>query len=224
LVDRSGDLYPSAQLRVRKEESTNDVGDAAAPLKEEERALLTKLEDDYRDIRGDIEEQAGIVRDFGDSRSARVPWLERLGFPSHTAGLKDDQLPRAATAGAGGDGGADAELVRIIQAAESVLRDAYALCSNTSPSRRMTQQRANILNEFYAGASGRSDGFQYYKNPSTLVKYFATFKKLLAYLFRVAVADEDGEDRHFTRTDAKQRLPGQVRCLPAAIEAPSRRD
>ncbi|OBT60338.1 hypothetical protein VE03_10358 [Pseudogymnoascus sp. 23342-1-I1] len=68
---------------------------------------------------------------------------------------------------------------------ESVLRDAYALCSDTSPERKMTQQRANILNEFYAGASGRADGFRYYKNPSTLVKYFSTFKQLLVYFFRV---------------------------------------
>jgi hypothetical protein len=33
----------------------------------------------------------------------------------------------------------------------------------------MTQQRANILNEFYAGASGKADGFRHFKNPSTLV-------------------------------------------------------
>jgi hypothetical protein len=52
------------------------------------------------------------------------------------------------------------------------------------------------------------DGFCYYKNPSTLVKYFATFKQLLAYVFRVAVTNEDGEDRHFTRTSLEQRLLG----------------
>ncbi|KFZ25266.1 hypothetical protein V502_00258 [Pseudogymnoascus sp. VKM F-4520 (FW-2644)] len=32
----------------------------------------------------------------------------------------------------------------------------------------MTQWRANILNELYAGASGRADGFRYYKNPLSL--------------------------------------------------------
>ena len=36
----------------------------------------------------------------------------------------------------------------------------------------MTQQRANILNEFYTGVSGKADGFRYRKDPSTLTDYF----------------------------------------------------
>ncbi|KUJ07668.1 uncharacterized protein LY89DRAFT_742439 [Mollisia scopiformis] len=44
----------------------------------------------------------------------------------------------------------------------------------------MTQQRANILNEFYAGASGRSDGFRYYKNASTLPLEIALIIQKLA--------------------------------------------
>ncbi|KFY69216.1 hypothetical protein V496_00425 [Pseudogymnoascus sp. VKM F-4515 (FW-2607)] len=103
------------------------------PLKEEEKDLFIKLENDYLDVKGDIEKQATIVQDFGDSRSARVPWLERTGFPSHLVGLKDEeiksssQLPRKSE----GDEEADVDLVRIIHAAEGVLRDAYALCSDT---------------------------------------------------------------------------------------------
>ena len=191
--------------------------DLATPLKEEEKDLFIKLGNDYQDVKGDITEQAGIVQDFRDSRSARVPWLERTGFPSHLAGLRDEeirssyQLPhKGKEVGEGGDDDeeADPTIARVVRAAEAILRDAYALCSDTSPERKMTQQRANILNEFYAGASGRSDGFRYYKNPSTLVKYFATSKRLLAYVFRVAVTDADGEDRHFTRTSPEQRLPG----------------
>ena len=49
----------------------------------------------------------------------------------------------------------------------------------------MTQQRANSLNKFHAGASGRSNGFRHFKNASTLVKYFGTIKQLLAYCYRV---------------------------------------
>jgi hypothetical protein len=64
-------------------------------------------------------------------------------------------------------------------AAEGVLRDAYQLCSDSYPERKMTEERANILNEFYTGASGRADGFQYFKNPSTLTKYFTAIKQLL---------------------------------------------
>jgi hypothetical protein len=69
----------------------------------------------------------------------------------------------------------------------------------------MTQQRANILNEFYAGASGKSDGFRYYKNASTLVKYFRTWKQLLTYYYRVVY-----NDGHFKRTSPDQRLPEDV--------------
>ncbi|KFY23902.1 hypothetical protein V491_02362 [Pseudogymnoascus sp. VKM F-3775] len=174
-----------------KEHKINPLWEVSTPLKEEEKVHFIKLENDYQDVKGDIEKQATIVQDFGDSQSARVPWLERTGFPGHLSE---------------GDEKADVDLVRIIDAAESVLRDAYALCSDTSPERKMTQQRANILNEFYAGASGRADGFRYYKNPSTLVKYFSTFKQLLVYFFRVVYY----EDGHFTRTKPEQRLPGQV--------------
>jgi len=67
----------------------------------------------------------------------------------------------------------------------------------------MTQQRANILDEFYTGASGRADGFREFKNPPTLTKYFTAMKQLLVYYYRV-VYNEDG---HFTRTQPDQKLP-----------------
>jgi hypothetical protein len=188
------------------------------PLRKIEEDLFASLEADYQGVKDDIAQEAGVVRDFGDSRSARVPWLERTGFPSHLSGLRDEeirssyQLPRRrAAAGGGGaeaadDDDDDADLARIADAAEAVLRDAYALCSDTSPDRKMTQQRANILSEFYAGASGRADGFRYYKNPSTLVKYFTTFKRLLAYYYHIVYRD----DGHFTRAGPDQSLPGDA--------------
>jgi len=52
--------------------------------------LFVKLEKDYEDVKGDIEEQASIVRDFGDSKSERMPWLETARFPSHLARRRDD--------------------------------------------------------------------------------------------------------------------------------------
>lgn len=89
----------------------------------------------------------------------------------------------------------DPILDRILAAAEEMLSDAYDLCSDTSPGRRMTQQRANILNEFYCGVSDRSAGFRYFKNASMLRSYFAKTKQLLVCFYRV-VHQEDG---HFTR-------------------------
>jgi hypothetical protein len=70
----------------------------------------------------------------------------------------------------------------------------------------MTQQRANILNEFYAGASGKADGFRCFKNASTLVNYFTTMKQLLVYYYRVVYC----ENGHFTRARPEQRLPRDV--------------
>jgi hypothetical protein len=59
------------------------------------------------------------------------------------------------------------------------------------------------LNEFYARASGRADGFRYYKNASTLVEYFRIIKQLLAYYYRVIYCEEG----HFTRAQPDQKLP-----------------
>ena len=61
----------------------------------------------------------------------------------------------------------------------------------------MTQQQANILSEFYARALGKADGFRYYKNASTLMKYFTTFKQLLVYYYYIVY----NKDRHFTQAD-----------------------
>jgi len=183
-------------------------------LTEPEKALFEKLEKDYKDVTRDLEEQASVVHDFGDSRAERVPWLERTDFPSHLARLKDEEiwssyrlLPKKEL-DAGSENAEDPILVRILVAAKAVLRDAYRLCSDTSPDRKMTQQRANILNEFYTGASGKADGFRYFKNASTLVTYFTTMKQLLAYYYRVVYS----KDGHFTRIKAglDQRLPRDV--------------
>ena len=171
--------------------------------------LFEKLEEDRKGVKDDIEKQASIVYDFGDSRSARVPWLERTDFLFHLAKLKDKEIKSAYELLPKRELDADAkdaDLVRIVAAAEAVLRDAYQLCSDTSPDRKMTQQRANILSEFYAGASGRAEGFRYYKNVSTLVKYFTVFKQLLVYYYRV-VHSVDG---HFTQADPDQKVPKDI--------------
>jgi uncharacterized membrane protein (UPF0127 family) len=57
-----------------------------------EEELFIKLEEKYKDVKHDIKEQASVFRDIRDSRSERVPWLERTGFPSHLVSLNDDQI------------------------------------------------------------------------------------------------------------------------------------
>jgi hypothetical protein len=105
-----------------------------------------------------------------------VPWLDKTGFPAYLAGLQDSQIksayklpPKDAARAANNS---DQDLARILAAAQALLSQAYQLCSDASLGRKMTQQRANILNEFYTSASGKAGGFWYHKEPSTLTDYF----------------------------------------------------
>jgi hypothetical protein len=149
----------------------------------------------------DIKEQASIVYNIGDSRLERVLWLYNLtGFLYHMSNLKGEEiwslykLPPKKEPDSSSENTKDPDLVRILAVAEAMLRDAYRLYSDTSPERKMIQQRANILNEFYAGASSKADRFRYFKNASTLVTYFTTIKQLLVYYYRIVYCD----DSHFT--------------------------
>jgi hypothetical protein len=201
---------------VVEREKGGETARGSMSLTEPEKELFKQLEKDYKDVKCDLKEQATVVQDIGDSRSKRVPWLHDVtGFPYHLTMLKDEEiwssykLPPKKELDAGSEdtkGAKDPNLVRILVAAEAVLRDAYRLCSDTSPDRKITQQRANILNEFYARASGKADGFRYFKNASTLITYFTTIKQLLAYYYRVVHC----EGGHFTRAKPEQVLPRDV--------------
>jgi hypothetical protein len=190
---------------------------STTPLTESERLCFEKASADYEIVKDEIAKEAGIVHDFEDSWASRVPWLDRLGFLSHLVGLLDDeiylshQLPPAKELEGDGSNSLDPVLVRIVNATRSILRDAYQLCSDSSPQRKMTQQRANILNEFYAGASGKSDGFCPRKNESTLVKYFGTWTELVVYYYRVVYA----EGGYFKGTSESLQLPQDVIQLTA---------
>jgi hypothetical protein len=101
----------------------------SARLTKTEEELFVKLEKDYADVKVDIEEQASIVHDIGDSRAERVPWLHDVtGFPYHLTVLKDEEiwgsykLPPKREFDAGGEEAEDPNLVRILVAAEAVLR------------------------------------------------------------------------------------------------------
>ena len=49
----------------------------------------------------------------------------------------------------------------------------------------MTYQHACILNEFYAGATGKSNAFHHYKMESSRVKYFNMWVQLTVYYYQV---------------------------------------
>jgi hypothetical protein len=180
------------------------------PLTKGEKAYFEKIEADYKKVREEIAKEASIVHDFEDSRSAWVPWLEKLAFPFHLKDLLDAEiyssykLPSDRELEEGGV--ADPVLARIINATKSLLQEAYELYSDTSPDRKMTHQRTCILNEFYAGASGKSDVFRCHKMASSLVQYFNTWTQLIVYYYRVVYT----EDGHFTQREPSHQVPKQV--------------
>jgi hypothetical protein len=81
----------------------------------------------------------------------------------------------------------------------------------------MTQQRANILNEFYTGVSGKADGFRYRKDPSILTDYFQVWQQLLAYYWRVVRTQED----YFTTANqpVPALLPNVLQLTPSQARA-----
>ncbi|KAJ3453736.1 hypothetical protein MRS44_018368 [Fusarium solani] len=187
------------------------------PPSQEEGKLFNELKADLAQASRDLEEQAGVMQDVGESRADRVPWLVHTGFPAHMRGLRDAEIqssyslpPKKLPGGdCGGEGEDNSDLIRILVAAETVLRDAYKLCSDKSLERKMTQQRAKRLNEFRdagGSSSGKPGGFRSFKNESSLTSYFRRMKQLLVYYYRVVFC----EDGHFTRENEDQVLPRDV--------------
>lgn len=98
----------------------------------------------------------------------------------------------------------------ILAAAESTLRDAYKLCNDKSPDRKMAQQRAKRLSNFSCDdssmSSAKASKFRSFKNQSSLTSYFRITKLLLAYYYRMVFSD----DGHFTREDDHLVLPRDI--------------
>jgi hypothetical protein len=180
--------------------------DTGPSLSQPEKKLFQKLEQDFQIANDDLEKQAGVVRDF-ESKLERIPWLNTTRFAWYLAFLKDEKIQASYKMPHKEIGeeidAKDATLMKILAGAEAVFQEAYMLCSDRSPDRKMTQQRANILNEFYAGALGKATGFCLYKNVSTLVKYSTMLKQLLTYYYHVVYY----QDGHFTPTTTDQTLP-----------------
>jgi hypothetical protein len=76
---------------VDEKKGDSEGQDPILPI-ELQAAYLRVVERDFEKVKRDIVKQAAIVQDFGDSRSAVVPWLQKTAFPSHLAGLTDDEI------------------------------------------------------------------------------------------------------------------------------------
>jgi hypothetical protein len=57
-----------------------------------EKELIVKLEQNYKNVKGDLEEQASFVYNFGDFKWERMLWLEKTRFLSHIARLQDEEI------------------------------------------------------------------------------------------------------------------------------------
>lgn len=164
------------------------MGLLTPPLSQEEGKLFGELKADITQASRDLDEKAKVVQAIEESRADRIPWLVHTGFPTHLQGLRDIEihssysLPSSKTSNGDGCSKGDAvtDLSRIISAAEATLRDAYGLCSDKSLDRKMTQQRAKRLSEFWDGGSSSGSGGAYsfcsFKNESSLVSYFCRMK------------------------------------------------
>ncbi|KAJ9412651.1 hypothetical protein QL093DRAFT_2561487 [Fusarium oxysporum] len=131
---------------------------------------------DYFLASRNLDKEAEIMQDVEASQANWVPWLVYTGFPMHLQGLRDTEiissyaLPRSVddddNAGGdsddnnnregeeeGGAGNTDIDLRRILAAAESILRDAYKLCSDKSPNYKIMQQHAKRLSNFCSNNS-----------------------------------------------------------------------
>ncbi|KAH7231070.1 hypothetical protein BKA59DRAFT_368770, partial [Fusarium tricinctum] len=141
----------------------------------------------------DLEGRAEIVQGVEDSRADRVPWL-----------VHDDDSDD------GGGNGCVADLSRILTATDSMLKEAYASCSDISPDGKMTQHRAKRLSNFRGGeydmSSTNASKFRQFKSESSLRSYFRIAKQLIAYYYRVVFLD----DGHFSRDDDDEHSGIQV--------------
>jgi hypothetical protein len=62
-------------------------------LSQSERDLFINLKKDYKDIKEELEEQAGIMYNIKYSRLERVLWLyDLIWFPYHISILKDKEI------------------------------------------------------------------------------------------------------------------------------------
>ncbi|SPJ84073.1 uncharacterized protein FTOL_10589 [Fusarium torulosum] len=201
------------------------TGLATAPTSQEEGKLFEDLKADIIQASRDLDEEAGIVQDVEESRADRglrdteiisSYALPRSIDPPLDDGIysegddddDDDDNDDIDEYKGDGTGRAATDLRRILAAAEGMLRDAYRLCNDKSPERKMTQQRAKRLSNFRGDdssimSSAKANKFRSFKNESSLTSYFRIQKQLLAYYYRVVFC----ADGYFTREYDNQVVP-----------------
>jgi hypothetical protein len=136
-----------------------------------------------------------------------VPWLRETGIVKHIAQLKKDEI-KAAIALPSLDG--ESKLRVIVDAIESLLREAHGLCFDGTEC-MLTWPCRVVLSRFQSSQVdmvGKTRAFDPYKEPGTLKSYFGISQQFLSYFHRVIFPDEyyfDIED-----TDEQAERPEDV--------------
>ncbi|GAB7336620.1 hypothetical protein MBLNU13_g10315t1 [Cladosporium sp. NU13] len=145
--------------------------------------------EDVKKTASDLAEAAKIVQGFDNHRATVVPWLRETGIVKHIAQLKKDEIKAAiALPSSGGEN----ELRTIIDAMESLLREAHGLCFDGTEC-MLTWPCRVVLSRFqstHVDIVGRTRAFDPYKEPGTLKSYFGISQRFLSYFHRVVFPDE----------------------------------
>ena len=145
--------------------------------------------EDVKKTASDLAEAANIVQGFDDHRSTVVPWLRETGIVKHIVQLKKDEI-KAAIALPTLEG--ECELREIVDAMESLLREAHSSCFDGTEC-MLTWPCRVVLSRFQSSQVdivGKTRAFDPYKEPRTLKSYFAISQRFLSYFHRVIFPDE----------------------------------
>lgn len=138
------------------------------------------IRDDIKQTARDITEAANLVQGFDKHRSTVVPWLRETGIAEHINGLNKDEI-RDAIALPSPDH--DDCLNEIIEAMESLLRDAHSLCFDGSEC-MLTWPCRVVLSRFQPSQIdlvGKTRAFDPYKEQGTLKTYFRLAHRFVSY-------------------------------------------
>jgi len=146
-------------------------------------------EDDIVQAERDAAEYSNRVQGFDEHRSAVVPWLRETGIVDHLGGLKKDEIKAAIALPSPED---NSDLRRIVDATESMLREAHSWCFDGTDC-MLTWPCRVVLSRFQSSqveSFGKIRPFDPHKEPNTLKTYFKVAKQALVYFDRVAAGDD----------------------------------
>ena len=144
---------------------------------------------DIQQAECDAAEDANRVHGFDDHVSAVVPWLRETGIADHIQNLRKDEIRTAIAIPPQGD---ESDLRTIVDAMESLLRDAHRLCFD-GPECMLTYQCRVVLSRFQPSQvdlTGKTRPFDPYKGLKSLATYFRIALRFVSYFSRVVAPDE----------------------------------